>query len=93
MSAGAANSGGSRMTLRVYRVTATGRRVTLSRRRTVRGEPGFFRSLLTDQWPDCACPRHAPPALARLAGGERALAYRLPLRNGYRGRQEQEESS
>ncbi|MEY9945871.1 hypothetical protein [Kitasatospora sp. GAS1066B] len=50
---------GSRMTLHVYRITSTGKRVTIVPKRTVRGEPGFFQSRLFDQWPDCACPRHA----------------------------------
>ncbi|MCX4746814.1 hypothetical protein OG455_15000 [Kitasatospora sp. NBC_01287] len=55
----ARSRGGSRMTLRVYRITETGKRVTVAPKRTVRIEPGFFHSRLFDLWPDCACPRHA----------------------------------
>ncbi|WP_157537819.1 hypothetical protein [Kitasatospora azatica] len=54
----------SRMTIRVYRITATGKRVPLTRKRTVQGEPGYLDSPRYDQWPDCTCPRHAEHRLS-----------------------------
>ncbi|WP_035846891.1 hypothetical protein [Kitasatospora azatica] len=45
----------SRMTLRVYRVTPTGRRIPRSRQTVRLGEP--YTRPITGEWPACRCPR------------------------------------
>ncbi|MFE0459834.1 hypothetical protein ACFW1A_11335 [Kitasatospora sp. NPDC058965] len=44
----------SLMTLKVYRITATGRRIQLHRATVRLGEP--YTRPLTGEWPPCACP-------------------------------------
>ncbi len=56
----------SRMRLRTYRVTSTGRRIELSRSSISASEP--YQRPLTDVWPDCRCRRCDP--LRRRATGE-----------------------
>jgi hypothetical protein len=45
----------SLMTLRTYRLTATGRRIELSRQTVRLGEP--YTRPITGEWPACACLR------------------------------------
>ncbi|GAA1969744.1 hypothetical protein GCM10009738_53190 [Kitasatospora viridis] len=46
------------MTLRVYRVTPTGRRIRVSRSTVRLGEP--YTPPIAGEWPPCRCPRCEP---------------------------------
>ncbi|GAA1959210.1 hypothetical protein [Kitasatospora viridis] len=51
----------SKMTIRTYRITATGKRVPLTRKRRVWVDPETYVLPITGEWPACRCPLHRRP--------------------------------
>ncbi|MFF7631753.1 hypothetical protein ACFZB9_01180 [Kitasatospora sp. NPDC008050] len=68
------NENPSAMSLRVYRITPTGRRFLLSTSTISAGEP--YTRPLTDVWPDCVC-RRCDPLRRRRQPSESLAEYRV----------------